>query len=285
MARAGRATARRCRRAARDFRRRAGAAGRGRHDARAVAGRRALLDALWRDRMPAGGGDRGPRTARPRAATPSAAPAPASAGRSRRTRCASSRIDDAAIAEWSRRAASLRRAWSARSPSPGPMVTDSYFNRDAARALAKIRERCPTAASASCIAWATSAISMRRAGCGSAGASRSAWTRARAAVHRAGRADLQHAPRGAAHRAGRRRRSGASNARCCASNCSRRAAQCDRPRIARRAARNWAAGTRIPAASRASCCHPGFPVDIRHNAKIGREKLSAWAARKLGVGE
>jgi acyl-CoA synthetase (AMP-forming)/AMP-acid ligase II len=27
--------------------------------------------------------------------------------------------------------------------------------------------------------------------------------------------------------------------------------------------------------------HPGFPVDIRHNAKIGREKLAKWAAKKL----
>ena len=27
--------------------------------------------------------------------------------------------------------------------------------------------------------------------------------------------------------------------------------------------------------------HPGFPVDIRHNAKIGREKLTVWAERKL----
>jgi acyl-CoA synthetase (AMP-forming)/AMP-acid ligase II len=27
--------------------------------------------------------------------------------------------------------------------------------------------------------------------------------------------------------------------------------------------------------------HPGFPVDIRHNAKIGREKLAAWAALQL----
>ena len=27
--------------------------------------------------------------------------------------------------------------------------------------------------------------------------------------------------------------------------------------------------------------HPGFPVDIRHNAKIGREKLAAWAASAL----
>ena len=27
--------------------------------------------------------------------------------------------------------------------------------------------------------------------------------------------------------------------------------------------------------------HPGFPVDIRHNAKIGREKLAVWAEGKL----
>jgi acyl-CoA synthetase (AMP-forming)/AMP-acid ligase II len=27
--------------------------------------------------------------------------------------------------------------------------------------------------------------------------------------------------------------------------------------------------------------HPGFPVDIRHNAKIFREKLAPWAARRL----
>jgi acyl-CoA synthetase (AMP-forming)/AMP-acid ligase II len=27
--------------------------------------------------------------------------------------------------------------------------------------------------------------------------------------------------------------------------------------------------------------HPGFPVDIRHNAKIGREQLAAWAAKQL----
>lgn len=28
--------------------------------------------------------------------------------------------------------------------------------------------------------------------------------------------------------------------------------------------------------------HPGFPVDIRHNAKIGREELAVWAATTLG---
>jgi olefin beta-lactone synthetase len=27
--------------------------------------------------------------------------------------------------------------------------------------------------------------------------------------------------------------------------------------------------------------HPRFPVDIRHNAKIGRERLAAWAARRV----
>jgi acyl-CoA synthetase (AMP-forming)/AMP-acid ligase II len=28
--------------------------------------------------------------------------------------------------------------------------------------------------------------------------------------------------------------------------------------------------------------HPRFPVDIRHNAKIGREQLAVWAAKELG---
>jgi hypothetical protein len=27
--------------------------------------------------------------------------------------------------------------------------------------------------------------------------------------------------------------------------------------------------------------HPRFPVDIRHNAKIGREELAEWATREL----
>ena len=27
--------------------------------------------------------------------------------------------------------------------------------------------------------------------------------------------------------------------------------------------------------------HPAFPVDIRHNSKIFREKLAVWAARRL----
>jgi len=27
--------------------------------------------------------------------------------------------------------------------------------------------------------------------------------------------------------------------------------------------------------------HPRFPVDIRHNAKIGREQLARWAQKQL----
>jgi acyl-CoA synthetase (AMP-forming)/AMP-acid ligase II len=42
-------------------------------------------------------------------------------------------------------------------------------------------------------------------------------------------------------------------------------------------------GTRFPhtKAIRKILFHPAFPVDIRHNAKIFREKLAVWAERKL----
>src|SRR5690606_39124612 len=42
-------------------------------------------------------------------------------------------------------------------------------------------------------------------------------------------------------------------------------------------------GSRTPQTARIGrfLRHPAFPVDIRHNAKIGREKLAAWAARQL----
>jgi acyl-CoA synthetase (AMP-forming)/AMP-acid ligase II len=41
-----------------------------------------------------------------------------------------------------------------------------------------------------------------------------------------------------------------------------------------------AIGARHPHTARIAAFlpHPGFPVDIRHNAKIGRETLAAWAA-------
>jgi len=44
-----------------------------------------------------------------------------------------------------------------------------------------------------------------------------------------------------------------------------------------------AAAAAIPslASIRTVLFHPGFPVDIRHNSKIGREALAEWATRKL----
>jgi len=44
-------------------------------------------------------------------------------------------------------------------------------------------------------------------------------------------------------------------------------------------------GARFPHTARVQRVrfHPRFPVDIRHNAKIGREKLAAWAAQRMGL--
>lgn len=44
-----------------------------------------------------------------------------------------------------------------------------------------------------------------------------------------------------------------------------------------------AIGARYPHTARIThvLVHPGFPVDIRHNAKIGREQLAVWAQAKL----
>ena len=43
-----------------------------------------------------------------------------------------------------------------------------------------------------------------------------------------------------------------------------------------------AAKSPLTAGIRTFLCHPGFPVDVRHNSKIRREELAAWAAKKLG---
>lgn len=45
-----------------------------------------------------------------------------------------------------------------------------------------------------------------------------------------------------------------------------------------------ALGARFPHTARLArfLRHPKFPVDIRHNAKIGREALAVWAARRVG---
>ncbi|HEU4902207.1 MAG TPA: fatty acid CoA ligase family protein [Flavisolibacter sp.] len=46
----------------------------------------------------------------------------------------------------------------------------------------------------------------------------------------------------------------------------------------------WAAGNALTKDIQTVLFHPAFPVDTRHNAKICREKLAAWAAAKLSGG-
>ncbi|MBF6330769.1 fatty acid CoA ligase family protein [Nocardia transvalensis] len=53
------------------------------------------------------------------------------------------------------------------------------------------------------------------------------------------------------------------------------------PRIERELWR-LAAAREMTSPIRVFLYHEGFPVDIRHNAKIGREELAGWAARRLG---
>lgn len=43
----------------------------------------------------------------------------------------------------------------------------------------------------------------------------------------------------------------------------------------------WAAGNELTKDIQTVLFHPSFPVDIRHNSKIFREKLAIWAARQL----
>jgi len=53
-----------------------------------------------------------------------------------------------------------------------------------------------------------------------------------------------------------------------------------RPRVVD-ALRTIAAGHAHTVGIQRFLCHPAFPVDIRHNAKIGREKLAVWAATQV----
>ncbi len=47
--------------------------------------------------------------------------------------------------------------------------------------------------------------------------------------------------------------------------------------------RTLAVGNSLTAAIETFLVHPGFPVDIRHNAKIFREKLAVWAAEQVSA--
>ena len=160
----------------------------------------------------------------------------------------------------------------------GPVVTREYYRRPESTALAKIIgcRRLPF-----CTAWATSATSTIRAAlwfCGRK--SHRVITSERDALHDPVRGRLQRASRGCC---GRRWSASARMAKrpvLCV-ELRRPPTPDEPPTIERRAARAGCRSRRTRATSAASLFHPAFPVDIRHNAKIFREKLAVWAAQQL----
>jgi len=189
------------------------------------------------------------------------------------------RIGDAAIDAWSDE---LRVAPGevGEITVAGPSVTDSYFNRDAQTRLAKIGEG----------SGAAHRVVHRMGDLGWFDAEGRLWFCGRKS-HRVETADgplytEQVEPVFNIHPDVRRTALvgvGAQGAQqpvlCVETNAGVGAAQ--HARIARELR---AIGARHPNIARIDTVlfHPGFPVDIRHNAKIGREALARWAASRIG---
>jgi acyl-CoA synthetase (AMP-forming)/AMP-acid ligase II len=195
-------------------------------------------------------------------------------------------ISDAAIPEWSD-GLRLPDGEVGEITVAGPTVTDTYFNRDAQTRLAKIHEVLPTSA-ASASTSAVERIVHRKGDVGYLYADGRMWICGRKS-HRVetGTGPLyteQVEPVFNTHPDVRRTalvgvgEPGAQVPVLCvelAEGVHRREwsrIECELGEIA--AAHPHTAG--IARFLR----HTGFPVDIRHNAKIGREKLALWAAKQ-----
>lgn len=209
------------------------------------------------------------------------------------------RVSDEAIEHWSDELL-VKGSQVGEITVAGPSATDSYFNRDAQTKLAKIRERGDTERDVD-----EPVSRLREKGAGEADAS----TRI---VHRMG--DLGYFDaQGRLWFCGRKsqrvvtargtlcteqvepvfnthpevRRTalvgigerGAQRAVLCV-ELRGGVARSQQPRIADEL-RHLGEGFVHTAQVEVFLFHPRFPVDIRHNAKIGREKLAAWAARQL----
>jgi hypothetical protein len=192
-----------------------------------------------------------------------------------RTRCASSPSTTHRSPDWSGVRDAGRARWEI--TVAGPTATDSYFNRPQATRAAKIRETLADGGRASSIAWATSATSTRRAGCGSAGARPSAWKARRPAVHRTGRAGVHVHPQARRTALVGVGAAGAQVPVLCVELLADAAVTPGIEAELRALGAAHAATAGIDTFLR----HPAFPVDIRHNAKIGREKLAVWAGKQL----
>ncbi|HZH43188.1 MAG TPA: fatty acid CoA ligase family protein [Lysobacter sp.] len=191
------------------------------------------------------------------------------------------RIDDAAIPEWSD-ALQVAPGEVGEITVAGPSATDLYFNREAQTRLAKIRERLPDG---------SERIVHRMGDLGWFDADGRLWFCGRKS-HRVETAEStlyteQVEPvfnvhpdvaRTALVGVGPRGRQTPVLCVELARGVGRRAW----PRIEREL-RALGAGFAHTARIAHFLPHPKFPVDIRHNAKIGRERLAVWATKRLGA--
>ncbi len=188
------------------------------------------------------------------------------------------RIGDAPIADWSD-ALPVAPGEVGEITVAGPSATDAYFNREAQTRLAKISER---------LADGSERIVHRMGDVGWFDEEGRLWFCGRKS-HRVETAEgplytEQVEPVFNVHPQVRRTAlvgvgpAGAQRAVLCV-ELRPGAARGEQPRIE---AELRAIGARLPHTARvdAFAFHPRFPVDIRHNAKIGREALAAWVARR-----
>lgn len=188
-------------------------------------------------------------------------------------------ITDAPIADWSD-VVEVAEGVVGEITVAGPTATDTYFNRDAQTRAAKIRER---------LADGSERIVHRMGDVGYLDAQGRLWFCGRKS-HRVETADgplytEQAEPVFNTHPAVRRTALvgvgalGAQRPVLCVELAPDANARYW-PRI-ERALRELGAAHAHTARIDTFLQHPKFPVDIRHNAKIGREKLSAWATKQL----
>ncbi|HBK47006.1 MAG TPA: peptide synthase, partial [Xanthomonadaceae bacterium] len=189
-------------------------------------------------------------------------------------------IDDAAIGDWSG-VRELPAGQVGEITVAGPTATDSYFNRDAATAIAKIRER---------LADGGERVVHRMGDVGYFDAEGRLWFCGR----KTQRVETAHGPMYTeqvepvfnVHPAVKRTalvgvgEYGRQLPVLCVELAEDAAADAW-PRIEGELRELGAAHPHAAGIGR-FLRHDGFPVDIRHNAKIGREKLAAWAAGRQG---
>jgi acyl-CoA synthetase (AMP-forming)/AMP-acid ligase II len=159
----------------------------------------------------------------------------------------------------------------------GPTATDSYFNRDAATALAKIHER---------LGDGSERVVHRMGDLGYFDDAGRLLFCGRKSQRVGSLFTEQVEPVFDVHPDVRRtalvgvQTHGGTRAVLCVELLKRRAPRSARRRIEQDLRAVAARDPRL-ATIDAFLFHPGFPVDIRHNAKIAREKLAAWAAGQV----